>query len=251
MNTYAIIGDVHSCYKELDKLLAQISITRNRDEIPPELVFCGDLFDRGPDTVELVSWVLRNEPRCVRGNHDDKLLRFLKGSKIKVSPGLQVTLDGLCTYYDCKQEQLPAAATELRDYIDSMPMVLRLDENTFVSHGALTPDASEKFDKVFDKKYQDYIRSICLFGITTGNKTPEGYPERLSDAPYWDDYPNKKVFHGHIVTPTQEVEFEGIHKNVVMVDTGCVFGGKLSAVLYPEMKVLSVQSRYNYNEQLD
>ena len=212
---YLIIGDVHGCVEQFSEIL---KYTQD-DRIP---VSCGDLIDRGPDS-RLVLWIVagmvrRGEALCVRGNHDDKLLRYLSGKNVTQSHGLGETIRQIEAYDRVEDKE------DLREFLESLPTRLELDGGKLVIvHGA------EAIFGESDKR----ARSLNLYSYTTGKTTPEGFPERLKWANQF--HGGYTIVHGHDV-----VEEVSCINNVWNVDTGCVFGGKLSALKWPECEVVSV-----------
>lgn len=209
---FDIIGDVHGCFEELYDLLNVLNQKRGTSK--RQLIFVGDLIDRGPSSPEVVETVYRYHKLgyalAVQGNHDDKLIRYVKGNPVKVSPGLQTTLD--------QYKPLPLSMLEVHaEFLASLPYQLSLDDDKLrVAHAAICDRPK---------------RSYNIYG-------PNAKGQRL---PWVQDYKGPLAVFGHEVVP--EVTFIN---NTVDVDTGCVFGGKLSALRYPEMEVVSVPARKEY-----
>ncbi len=235
---FDIIGDVHGCYDEMIELLALLGYREDAEAgyRHPEgrrAVFVGDLVDRGPKVVETVTLVKRmtlaGQAFCVPGNHDDKLLRRLRGKQVQVSHGLAESIAQI--------EMLPEEqrATWIRDYValfDEMPSHLVLDGGRLVvAHAGMK--------EVYQGRASGRVRAFALFGETTGETDEFGLPERLNWAA---DYRGKAtVVYGH--TPVYESAWLN---NSINVDTGCVFGGKLTALRWPERDLVSVPARQTY-----
>jgi protein phosphatase len=215
---YAIIGDVHGCHDKLMELVHHPSIT---DDC--RVVWVGDLCDKGPDSAKVldyVMWATRNSDYAVLGNHDDKLRRYLNGANVKMTAELQRTVDDIHTH-------APGSTfvDELRGWLNSLPYYLMLDEGRlYVSHAG----CDEKNQGLDTAK----ARSLNLYGKTNGQTGPDGYPVRLNWA---KDYRGARtVVHGHVV-----VDEPLIQNGVYNVDTGCYKTGKLTALLYPSMELVS------------
>jgi protein phosphatase len=228
---YDIIGDIHGCSKELILLLEKLDYECDGNPYKnsyahPEgrlAVFCGDFGDRGPDTPGVLAIVYRMikdwNGLAVEGNHDNKLMRFLKGNPVKVGKGMQKTVDQL------QSDDSPITKDEILSFLKQLPYKLLLDnERLLVCHAGL------------EEKYHDQnsskVQAKCLYGVTTGKKDAEGFPIRL---PWQDSYIGDKiVVHGHVavVEPV-------ITGNVYNIDTSCVYGGKLTALRYPELEFVS------------
>jgi protein phosphatase len=232
-----IIGDIHGCYDELVQLLATLGHESLLDpEVEPALegampriIFVGDIVDRGDRIMDAVKLVYRLCRRgyalSVIGNHDDRFLRWLLGKKIEPRHGLQETIDEF--------EAMPPSQREewqdiLTDFFCNLPWAVRIDHGrAIVAHAAWHGDLHEASP--------DKLRAYTLYGPTTGRKTSEGFPERIDWAPGYTG-PELVVF-GH-----QVYDAPYIHQHAIGIDTGCVFGGALTALRYPELEVVSVKS---------
>lgn len=227
INKVVIIGDVHSCFAELTELIEQINtIAGNRT-----LVFVGDLIDRGPNPFEVLQLVmkLKQEGRAlaVKGNHDEKLFRWLNGKNVQLWHGLEYTTAQLKRAGNAFQDQV-------RQFIAQMPFQLVLDKDQLlIAHAGL----SERLQK----QDSDAMRSFALFGDTTGQKDEFGLPVRRDWA---KNYSGKRmVVYGH--TPLIQPYWKN---NTVNIDTGCAFGGKLTCLLYPEKEIIQVDAHRQYTE---
>jgi protein phosphatase len=238
--SFDIIGDVHGCYPELLELLHllgyQVSVPEKEPIviIPPSgrrLIFVGDLVDRGPDSPAVLKLVMQivdqNAGFCVIGNHDDKLLRKLLGRRVQINHGLDITLEQL-------KKETPHFSIKVRRFFEALPYFLWIDDGKLlVAHAGL----AEKYHGVISKK----VRELSLFGPTSGKLDEFGLPQRINWA---QDYNGKPlVVYGH--TPVREPNWQN---NTVNIDTGCVFGGKLTALRYPELEIVSVDHKKLYTE---
>nr|WP_255481897.1 polynucleotide kinase-phosphatase [Amycolatopsis sp. SID8362] len=222
---FDVIGDVHGCAAELDELLAELGYV---DGVHPEgrtAVFVGDLVDRGPDTPGVLRRVMAMESSgnalVVCGNHEQKLVRALHGRKVNAAHGLAESL-----------EQLAGESEEFRrqahEFCDGLIAHYVLDGGKLVVAHAGLPER-------YHGRASGRVRSMALYGDTTGETDEYGLPVRL---PWARDYRGSAmVLYGH--TPTLEPEWVN---NTMCLDTGCVFGGKLTALRYPERQVVSVKA---------
>lgn len=232
---FDVIGDVHGCRSELESLLGRLGWTLVRDDLGrpvdalhPEgrrAVFLGDLVDRGPDSpgvLRLVMGMVRNgHALAVPGNHEDKLVRALDGRKVQTSHGLAETLAQLAAEPDAFRD-------EVRDFCRALVGHLVLDDGQLVvAHAGLKEQ--------YHGRASGRVRSFALYGDTTGESDEYGLPVRL---PWADAYRGRAtVLYGH--TPTVDAEWIN---GTMCLDTGCVFGGKLSALRYPEREVVQVDA---------
>ncbi len=186
-------------------------------------IFVGDLVDRGPDTPGVLRLVMgmvgSGDALCVSGNHEAKLLRALRGRNVQLTHGLAESLQQLA-------EQPSEFRAEAERFVDGLISHYVLDDGRLVvSHAGLI----EKYQG----RASGRVRSFCLYGQTTGETDEYGLPVRY---PWAQEYRGRAtVLYGH--TPVPEAEWIN---NTMCVDTGCVFGGRLTALRYPEREVVSV-----------
>ncbi|MBN0041713.1 polynucleotide kinase-phosphatase [Cellulosimicrobium cellulans] len=233
------IGDVHGCLDELVALLGELGYAVVRDDAGrpvdaahPEgrrAIFLGDLVDRGPDSpgvLRLAMGMVRaGHALAVPGNHEHKLVRALGGRDVKVSHGLETTLAQLA-------EEPEEFRREVESFCRDLVSHLVLDDGRLVvAHAGLKES--------YQGRASGRVRSFALYGDTTGETDEFGLPVRY---PWADDYRGRAtVLYGH--TPTPEAEWVN---NTMCLDTGCVFGGKLSALRYPEREVVQVPAAREY-----
>ncbi len=245
---FDVIGDVHGCGDELERLLrtlgydatASPALSREFAAGPlythPEgrkAVVVGDLVDRGPrvlDVLRIVANMTRHGSGfCVQGNHDHKLLRKLTGSHVKIKHGLAETLaelDGL------PPDIQPRFRRELAEFLEGLVSHYLFDDGRLVvAHAGLKESMHGRDSK--------QLTSFALYGDTTGEVDEFGLPIRLNWAA---EYRGKAmVVYGH--TPVPAAEWLN---GTVNIDTGCVFGGQLTALRYPEREFVSVPAARRY-----
>jgi len=220
---YDVIGDVHGCIHELTELLANLGYENGVHPEGRQVVFLGDLVDRGPDSPAVLKIAMRmvrlGSALAVRGNHEEKLIRALSGRGIRFSHGLEVTMRQL-------EAESSAFRADVRDFCERMPHHLVLDNGKLVvAHAGL----AEHLHGVDSGR----SRSFALFGDTTGGVDDYGLPVRL---PWQNDYRGEAtVLYGH--TPMLSTAWVS---NTMCLDTACVFGGALSALRYPELELVQV-----------
>jgi len=232
---FDIIGDVHGCYDELCELLEALGYAVDaeaRAAVPPEgrkAVFLGDLCDRGPRNVDVLKLVMdmvkRGRALAVPGNHDVKLLKKLNRRDVRLTHGLEGTVAEL--------EAQPAEfAAEVREFLDGLVSHYVLDRGRLVvAHAGLK--------ERLQGRASGRVRDFCLYGDTTGEIDEYGLPVRQDWAA---EYRGRAlVVYGH--TPQPEVRELN---RTVCIDTGCAFGGKLTALQYPENKIAQVRARRQY-----
>lgn len=238
---FDIIGDVHGCADELEMLLGDLGYAvawsgKDVTVTPPagrRAIFVGDLVDRGPRSPDVLRiarhMVEAGTALAVVGNHDDKLKRHLDGKAVKVSHGLAETIEQLSA-------EPPEFATDMRAWLDGLISHYVLDDGKLVvAHAGVKEEMQGRASGA--------VRSFCMYGETTGEIDEFGLPVR------WDwaaDYKGRaKVIYGH--TPVLEANWVN---GTLCIDTGCVFGGKLTALRYPEMDLVSVPAARTYYEPI-
>lgn len=244
---FDIIGDVHSCADELLYLLNSLGYTTTLDSddrviwAHPQgrkLVFVGDITDRGPyplSTLHIWRSAVRSGHGAVMGNHDDKLRRALRGNKVFLSHGLAETYAALQTV---SQEDRQAYLALL----DTTPYQLRLvvdgHPDVYVCHAGMPRDMIGRDDKA--------ARAHCIYGEVLGHG-PDGYPVRGNawEATWTAGGDDPILIHGHVVN---EKVYPQDFVNVLNVDTGCAFGGHLTAYRYPEHEIVQVPALKTYAE---
>jgi protein phosphatase len=236
---FDIIGDVHGCYVELSELL--VALGYELDPAAPgarhphgrTAVFVGDLVDRGPDSPAVLRLVMamvaERTALCVPGNHDVKLLRKLRGKNVKLTHGLAETMAQL-------DGEPPEFIEQVIAFLDGLISHAVLDEGKLVvAHAGLTAE--------LQGRASGRVREFALYGETTGEIDEFGLPVRHDWAREYRG--DAKVVYGH--TPTPAAEWVN---RTICIDTGCVFGGKLTALRYPENQLVEIPAKATYYEPI-
>jgi len=239
---FDVIGDVHGCFDELADLLARLGYSveahsngdapPNYSVKPPEgrkAVFLGDLVDRGPripDVLRLVmSMVHSGTALCVPGNHDIKLLRKLRGKDVQITHGLADSLAQL-------EKESPEFRSSVSEFLDDLVSHYVLDDGKLVvAHAGMKEE--------MQGRGSGKVREFALYGETTGETDEFGLPVRYNWAAEYRG--RAMVVYGH--TPVPQPEWLN---RTINVDAGCVFGGSLTALRYPEKELVSVPARMQY-----
>ncbi|WP_119389264.1 polynucleotide kinase-phosphatase [Taklimakanibacter lacteus] len=232
---FDVIGDVHGCADELQALLAklgyevawtgsagerQVAVTHPQGR---KVVFVGDLTDRGPNSPDVLriatSMVAAGIAHVVQGNHDRKLERWLAGREVAIAHGLQQTIDQLQSESESFRAALPKFLNQLRSHV-------WLDQGRLaVAHAGIKAEMIGRGSGA--------VREFALFGETTGEIDEFGLPVRADWAAHYRG--DTTVVYGH--TPVLAAEWVN---NTICIDTGCVFGGKLTALRWPEKELVEV-----------
>jgi protein phosphatase len=230
---FDIIGDIHGCRVELETLLEKLGYDPATRRHPGgrKVVFLGDLVDRGPDIPGVLRIAMEmaeaENALCVPGNHEMKLLRKLRGRDVQITHGLAESLAQL--------EREPAEFVEgAAKFIDGLVSHYVLDGGRLVvAHAGMKA--------AMQGRGSGKVREFALFGETTGETDEFGLPVRYNWAAEYRGA--ALVVYGH--TPVPEPEWLN---GTINIDTGCVFGGKLTALRYPEKELLSVPAARTWCE---
>ncbi|MER6232650.1 polynucleotide kinase-phosphatase [Streptomyces sp. NPDC001616] len=223
---FDIIGDIHGCSSELDTLLGKLGYENGSHPEGRTAVFVGDLVDRGPDSPgvlrRVMSMVSSGDALCVPGNHENKLGRYLKGRRVQHSHGLAETVEQL----EREDAEHPEFREEVADFIDGLVSHYVLDGGRLVVCHAGLPEK-------YHGRTSGRVRSHALYGDTTGETDEFGLPVRY---PWAEEYRGAAaVVYGHTPVPTASWV-----NNTLCLDTGAVFGGKMTALRWPEREIVDV-----------
>lgn len=200
-NKIAVIGDVHGCFNELVKLYSRIC------KYTEEVYSVGDLIDRGPDSEKVIQFCIENSIKPVRGNHEDMLIKAINKPGSQVVPGYETNKTQwlwnggdmtIHSYISGKNVNFNKFADSFREnrhygYISKLPYIIELD-NYIISHAGIANNGHPE-NILWNREEPSLLNKLQIIGHT----------------------PNRKVIHkpGHYIN----------------VDTGCVFWGKMSAVI--------------------
>lgn len=200
-STIGVLGDIHGCFNELRDLYNKLV------EYSGEIYTVGDLIDRGPDSKSVIQFCIDKGIKPVMGNHEDMLLRAIRKSNYSIRPENETDLNDwlwnggkktMNNYLSENPKSFRKFADEFRDsghydFISNLPLKIELD-NCIISHGGILKN------------------------------------KPLDDALWNRDEPSKlgkvQIF-GH--TPVPKIKY--VQNHYINIDTGCVFGGKLTAVI--------------------
>ena len=234
---FDIIGDVHGCFDELVELLSQLghAVDETKSAVQSvngrKLIFVGDLVDRGPKIPHVLKLVMsavaEGKALCVPGNHDMKLMRKLRGRDVQITHGLAESLAQLTNEPEDFRKRVA-------EFIDDLVSHYVLDDGKLVvAHAGMKESMQGRGSGA--------VREFALYGETTGETDEFGLPVRYNWAAEYRG--TATVVYGH--TPVPKPEWLN---RTINIDTGCVFGGKLTALRYPEKELVSVPAKKTYAE---
>lgn len=234
---FDLIGDVHGCYDELVRLLQKLGYDPRaggaKHPAGRRVVFLGDFVDRGPriaDTIRLVmAMTTEGRAYCLPGNHETKLLKKLQGRDVRISHGLEQTLNEL-------GRETPAFIDGVRTFIDGLV-------SHYVFDGGRLAAAHAGLSERLLGRASRAVSDFALYGETTGESDAFGLPVRHQ---WTAEYRGKAAMvYGHTPVPAPEWI-----NNTICVDTGCVYGGNLTALRWPEKELVSVPAARAYFKSL-
>lgn len=239
---FDVIGDVHGCCDELEALLRRLGYgvawhgageSRAVRVTPPpdrRAVFVGDLVDRGPRSPDVLRIVMSmhraGSAFAVPGNHDHKLRRWLDGRVKHLSHGLDRTVQQL-------EGEAPAFLAGLTPFLESLPPFVWLDGGRLaVAHAGI-------LEHMLTAPLTGAIHRFCIFGDTDGQVDANGLAIRFDWTPRYGG--DCEIVYGH--TPVAQPERRG---RTLCIDTGCCFGGALTALRWPQMEMICEPARATY-----
>jgi protein phosphatase len=239
--SFDIIGDVHGCAGELEVLLVRLGYDVRWSGMPGAVsvyvtppigrraIFVGDLVDRGPrspDVLRIVmSMVANGAALAVPGNHDAKFLRWLDGRDVAPTHGLDRTIAQFET-------ETKVFRNSVRDFLNGLPNYLWLEGGRLaVAHAGIK-------EGMLGRASGD-VRRFCLYGETSGETDEFGLPIRYHWAAEYRGH--TAVVYGHTPVPVADWV-----NNTLCIDTGCCFGGMLSALRWPEREIVSIAAERVY-----
>lgn len=226
-----IVGDIHGCIDEFKELIQTLSYNKTSDR----MILLGDLIDRGPDSAAVVKKAREMGLECVMGNHEYKYLKWYK------SVGTRGDVYDKVSYYSKFSE-------EDINYIWQMPTYIKLD-NVIVVHAGLRPGISlsnQSKDDLMYLRYTDADRKfLSLKKVAKLGKEETG-------AHFWTEfwYGPESVVYGHNVHSMTDPLIEEVYPGVTCygLDTGCCFGGRLTAIILETKEIIQVQAKKTYYE---
>lgn len=244
MNRTFVVGDVHGCFLELMNLLEKIQYNEGADR----LIFAGDLVDRGPESGKVVRWVREAHARTngmttsVLGNHDDKHFRYFKHIlKKRENPNYHIpmrpfTSDKLIAHNSMTDEDL--------EFLGTLPTFIHLEESDWVVvHAGLEPGKSLDNQDIGKLTHIRFLNPTTCRTVSLGENfmPPVGsiYWTDVYDMPY-------NVVYGHNVHDLNapRVITTASGAQLVGLDTGCCFGGNLTAFRVPDTREEQVTTEH-------
>jgi protein phosphatase len=245
---FDIIGDVHGCLDELRQLLGQLGYLENSAQVwrhpdKRRVIFLGNLVDRGPNSLEVLRLVAHmvkaGQALYVQGDHCNRFYRYINQQHTILNQGLETTVAEFMALPTPERAEI---ADLVKDLIGSAPSYLLLDNGKLaVAHAGVKDTMLGRLS--------DRIFYFCLYGHTTNNTNVEAELEHSAEEiivpENWAEHYRGKPLVAYAHTPLATAGPE-IHNNTVNLDQGCVFGGRLAAMRYPERSFVQVKAAHSY-----
>jgi bis(5'-nucleosyl)-tetraphosphatase (symmetrical) len=226
---HIIVGDIHGCIDEFDELVNALSYDKKNDR----LILLGDLIDRGPDSVAVVRRAREMGLECVMGNHEHKFVKWHR------SVGTSVDVYESKPHYTQFSDADVMYIMQMSDYIE-LPQAI-------VVHAGLRAGISLQNQKRDDLYYIRYMTTDSKF---VSLKKINRLGKEATDAHFWTEFWTgpQSVVYGHNVNSYEDPLIEEVAPGVTCygIDTGCCFGGRLTALILETKQIVQVQAKQVY-----
>lgn len=220
MNKLIIYGDIHGCYDEFLSLRNQIN--PQKDDIE---VCVGDIITKGKDSIKTLDFIIENNIKSVLGNHEDKIIRYLNHQNSNKKNPIQLD--------DDEQNIVNNLSPKHINFLQDLPLFLKFSNITIVHGGIqnhMNLDDLSKNDtqKVLRMRYLDQNKNYLTLG------------EEDENSIFWADvYDGNQgfVIYGH-----QWFKEVKTSKFAIGIDTGCIYGNKLTAIF---IDIVNNNLKYN------
>lgn len=211
MSRTIVVGDVHGCVRELEKLLEKVSFGPT-----DRLVLVGDVVAKGPESKRVVELARELGALAVRGNHDEQVLRIHRGRARTVKPHHKIVVDTL--------------DDDDWRWLGRLPVWMRIGKKHLIVHGGIVPGVALESQ---DPALLMNLRSI----------KPSGAPSTKLDGTPWAASwkgPKTVIFGHDAVRGLQQ------YPKAIGLDTGCVYGRELTCWIIEEQRFVSVKAAKAY-----
>lgn len=235
-----IVGDIHGCISEFSALLNKLELCDD-----DQLYSVGDIIDKGPDPLGCIRLAMKLKVQSVKGNHEDKCIRWLKHEMNRINTGKS---NPMLSVSEEEKKLYSSLSDSEASWLCSLPLSINIEKfNTIIIHGGFLPRMP--IERQLLKKEKEIIRLRYVdengkfVGILNSCDRPEG--SRLWSEAY--DGPANIVY-GHMSYENYDVRIDNKNNGVkcVGIDTACVLGGKLTAYILEEESFIQVQAEKQY-----
>ena len=215
-NRAIVYGDIHGCLDSLITLRNKITPSSSDYEIS-----VGDFITRGPKSIETLRYLKDNGISSVKGNHEDKIARYIEHSSKKYPNPIILNKD--------EKNIVDSMTSEDIDFLMSLPSFKKLNKVTVLHAGLMNKINLDDLSK-------DEVKKIMRFRYIS----PEGkfipYGEENENSIFWADLYDGNQ--GFIVYGHQNFDDVRVNENSLGIDTGCIYGNKLTAAIFEDTNKL-------------
>lgn len=231
-----IYGDLHGCLEEFKELRAKVNPSSKDKEI-----VIGDILDRGPFSNELLSYVVENKIVSILGNHEYKYIRYKRHNDLFLKTGKKNPM-----HFDAVELEIFNKITDEEfKYLESLEFFIKMD-NLTILHAGITNKIDLDTAKIKELEKLLWIRTL------DENQKTLSFDSGNEEAKSWTEYYDGNqgiVIYGH-----QHFEEVKVDQYSIGIDTGCVYGNKLSACIIsntknPMQHYTIVDIKFNYKEK--
>ena len=219
MNRCIVYGDIHGCLDTFIKLRDSIKSKEDDYEI-----CVGDFLTRGPKSIETIRYLRANDIFSVRGNHEDKIIRFIEHSKLDYPNPI--------TLNDDEKNIVDSLNAEDINYLMSLPEFKKINNVTIVHAGLMNHINLENLSK-------DDVKKIMRVRYLNPGGKFIAYGQETDDSVFWaDQYDGNQ---GFIVYGHQNFKDVRVDAFSLGIDTGCIYGNKLTAAIFSNTDTLDYE----------
>jgi len=219
MNQCVVYGDIHGCLDTYIRLRESIKPKENDFEI-----CVGDFLTRGPKSIETLRYLRNNGIFSVKGNHEDKIIRFIEHSKSNYPNPVKLNVD--------EKNILGSLNIEDISYLMSLPNFKKINNVTIVHAGLMNHFNLDDLSK-------EEVKKLMRLRYLSPKGKFVNYGEESENSIFWaDQYDGNQ---GFVVYGHQNFDDVRVNKFSLGIDTGCIYGNKLTAVVFNDTNSLDFE----------
>lgn len=228
MKRLIVYGDIHGCYDEFVSLRKKVNLKNDDTE-----VCVGDVITKGKNSIKTLRYVRNNNIQSVLGNHEDKIIRYLKHQELLNKNPITLDLDEKSIVKSLNLEDI--------NYLKSMPFFMKFNNITILHGGLSNKDNLSQLSKnaksrILRTRYLDSNLNFISYGKENGQSI------------FWADVYDGKQ--GFVVYGHQKFSEVRLNKHALGIDTGCVYGGKLTVAVFIKKSKVFIHKKNIYYDSI-